>query len=107
MWKSAIGSAILLGLLLHSASSPPPLDAAGKPAPDRKRGNLFGPDKLWTIPLTLGPAEYAAMAPKGGPLGPGFSKNNEPLRKEKKQDAAAANIHKGKGFGLEFPWVKG
>src|SRR6185436_19982027 len=73
--------------------------------PDLKRGDLFGPDKLWTIHLKLGPKEYAAMAPKGGALGSDFPKKD--AKKDEKKDAETPDIHKGKGFGLEFPWVKG
>jgi len=105
MRKTAIGSAVLLGLLLSSASGQTPPKAVGKPAPDRKRGDLFGPDKLWTIHLQLSAKAYAAMPPKGG----GFPvpKKDEPPKKAEKQGADVPDIHKNKGFGLEFPWVKG
>src|SRR5258708_9673885 len=107
MREKAIGSAVLLGLLLSSASSQTPPKAEGKPAPDLKRGDLFGPDKLWTIHLKLGPKEYAAMSPKGGALGSAFPKKGEPPKKDEKKDAEAPDLHKSKGFGLEFPWCNG
>lgn len=98
MRNTAIGSAVLLGMLLSSASGQTP------PHADLKRGDLFGPDKLWTIHLKLGAKEYAAMTPTRG--GVGLPKKDEPPKKSE-ADAKAADIHKNKGFGLEFPWVKG
>jgi spore coat protein H len=107
MREKVIGSAVLLGLLLSSASSQTPPKAEGKPAPDLKRSDLFGPDKLWTIHLKLGAKEYAAMPPKGGSFGFPNPKKDEPAKKDAKTDAEASDIHKNKAFGLEFPWVKG
>jgi len=107
MRKTAIGSAVLLGLLLSSASSQTPPKAEGKPAPDLKRGDLFGPDKLWTVHLKLGAKEYAALPPKGGRFGFPNPKKDQPPKKGEKKDADAPDTHKNKAFGLEFPWVKG
>ncbi len=103
MRGTAIGSAILLGLLLGSAVSQAQPKAEGKLAADLKRGDLFGPDKLWTIHLKLGAKEYAAMPPKGGRLSFPNPKKDEPPKK----DTEAPDIHKNHAFGLEFPWVKG
>jgi hypothetical protein len=105
MRKAVITSAVLLGLLLNSASSQTPPKAEDKPPPDIKRGDLFGPENLWTIHLKLGVKEYAAMPPKGAGLP--FAKKDEPPKKDEKKDAKIPDIHKNKGFGLEFPWVKG
>jgi hypothetical protein len=93
--------------LLSSASSQTPPKAEGKPASDLKRADLFGPERLWTIHLKLGAKEYAAMPPKGRGFGSPFRKKDEPPKKEEKKDAEEPDIHKNKGFGLEFPWVKG
>src|SRR4051812_42303586 len=100
MRKTAICSAVFLGLLLSSASSQTSPKAAGKPAPDLKRDDLFGPDKLWTIHLKLGAKEYAAMPPKGGRFGFPNPRKDEPPKKGEKKDAEAPDIHKNKGFGL-------
>jgi len=95
----------ILGLLLSSASGQTPPKAVGKPTADLQRVDLFGPDKLWTIHLKLGAREYAAMPPKRS--GFPFPKKGEPPEKDQKKDAEVPDIHKNKGFGLEFPWVKG
>jgi spore coat protein H len=82
----------------------------GQPPKDLKRNDVFGPDKLWTIHLKIGAKEYPAMTPKGG-MNFGFPpKKGEPppKKEEKKPDADPnADVHKSKGFGMEFPWVKG
>src|SRR5205085_84278 len=107
MRKTASCSAVLLGLLLGSASSQTPLKAEGKPASDLKRADLFGPEKLWTIHLKLGAKEYAAMPPRGRGFGSPLPKKDQPPKKEEKKDAEQPDMHKNKAFGLEFPWVKG
>src|SRR5207247_1308558 len=70
-----------------------------------KRADVFGPEKLWTIHLKLGAKEYQAMQPKMGNIGFGFPfpKKDEP----KKDPNDNLDIHKGKGFGNEYPFVKG
>src|SRR5260221_8212773 len=102
MRTTASCSAVLLGLLLSSASSQTPPQAEGKPTSDRKRADLFGPEKLWTIHLKLGAKEYAAMTPKGGLP---FQKKDGPPKKAEKKDGEQPDIHKNKAFGLEFPSV--
>src|SRR5438132_8160598 len=106
MRKTAIGSAVLLGLLLSSASSQTPPKAEGKPAPDLKRSDLFGPDKLWTIHLKLGAKEYAAMPPKGARLGFPNPKKDDPPKTDANKDAEAPNTHKNKALGTEFLCTK-
>src|SRR5438105_4796698 len=78
-------------------------------AADMKRDQVFGPDKLWTIHLKIGAKDYQTMNPKGGgfPFGGFFPKKDEPKKEEPKaKDGEMQDIHKSKGFGMEFPWVK-
>ena len=70
-----------------------------------KRADVFGPDKIWDLHLKLGAKEYQAMQPKGGGMGFGFPKKDEPKKEENKDPNA--DVHKNKGFGIEFPYVMG
>lgn len=73
-----------------------------------KRADVFGPDKVWSIHIRLGDKEYQAMQPTGGGMFgfPAFGKKDPP-KKEEKKDGEKPDIHKNKGFGIEFPFVKG
>jgi len=79
------------------------------PAGEMKRDDVFGPDKLWTIHLKIGAKEFQAMTPKGGgfPFGNPFGKkDDQPKKKGEPKADPNADVHKSKGFGMEFPWVK-
>lgn len=84
----------------------PCLHGQAKPAKPAiaKRDDVFGPDKLWSLHLRIGAKEWEAMQPKGG-FGFGkfpFPKKDEPKPKPKEK----GDIHVGKLFGMEFPYVK-
>jgi hypothetical protein len=74
----------------------------------KKRADVFGPDKLWNIHLIVGKKEYEDMKPTGGNMFFPFPKKDEPKKEDPKKDPKAppADVHKSKGFGMEFPWVK-
>jgi spore coat protein H len=72
-----------------------------------QRDDLFGPDKLWTLHMTIGAKEYDAMQPKGGGMffNPFGKKDNPPSKK--KDEPANTDTHKNNAYGIEFPWAKG
>ncbi|MBI1832524.1 MAG: CotH kinase family protein, partial [Planctomycetes bacterium] len=99
----------ILALLLGSIADAPAQD---KPRVISQRADVFGPDKLWTVHIKLGAKEYDAMQPKGGGFGFGFPKKDFPPKKEEKKEVKKdadpnADVHKNKGFGIEFPFVMG
>ena len=61
---------------------------------------VFGPTKVWQFHLELTTKDWDKMQPTGGMRFPGGSKKPDDKRGDK-----PADIHKGSGFGLEFPWV--
>ena len=78
------------------------LALAWMPAPVRpqeKEKGLFGLTKVWKFHLELTAKDYDKMQPSGGPGG--FS----PKKVDGKQAERPTDVHKGSGFGLEFPWV--
>lgn len=96
LWLSALSGAVLVGGVC---------DAQDK----IKRADVFGPDKVWNIHLRLTAKNYQAMQPTGksdfGFGGP-FGKKDDPKKKDapKAKVDPDADIHKNKGFGIEFPW---
>jgi spore coat protein CotH len=75
---------------------------AGKPAKgERTAADLFGLDKLWQIQVEIPAAEFEKMQPPAGMRGPGG-----PQPPAKPADPNA-DVHKGSGFGVGFPWAKG
>jgi spore coat protein H len=105
----ALGSALVLLCNSRPLAAQPKPDA--KPAIIGSRADVFGPDKIWNIHLRLGAKEYQTMQPKGGGMMFPFPKKDDgpPKKKDepKAKDAApAADVHKNKAFGLEFPFVK-
>lgn len=94
-------SGIIIGIALAGGTA---LHGQTKPA-IAKRDDLFGPDKLWSIHLRIGAKEWEAMQPKGGfAFGKFPMKKDEP--KPKPKDKEKGDIHVGKLFGMEFPYVK-
>jgi spore coat protein H len=75
---------------------------SGKPAKgERVAAGLFGLDKVWQVQIELPAAEFEKMQPAGGPGGvfggPQQAKPADPN----------ADVHKGGGFGVAFPYGKG
>jgi len=105
--KSLYGLSLLM--LLVGISICPAQEKASAIA---NRDDVFGPDKIWTLHIKLGTKEYQAMQPKGGGFGFGFPKKDIfPKKDEKKEEKKApdvnTDVHKNKGFGIEFPYVVG
>lgn len=99
---------------LHIAFGTADLHAQDLPAKvkEGKRDEVFGPEKLWTVHLQFSANEYGAMAPKGGgfPFGGFFPKKGDAppkkIEEPKEKQEPAREVHKSKGFGMEFPWAK-
>ena len=68
--------------------------AKGVPGKD-----VFGLTKVWQIHLELTTKDFDRMQPTGGPRGFG------PKKPDDKQAEKPTDLHKGSGFGFEFPWV--
>jgi spore coat protein H len=99
-----------VAFLLCAAS--PSAQTTDKKPTDLKRNDVFGLDKVWTIHLTIGAKEYQDMTPTGGiSMFGGFGKKDAPPQFKKKPEKKPVDpdrdVHKSKGFGMEFPWVKG
>ena len=60
---------------------------------------VFGLTKVWQFHLELTARDYDKMQPTGGPGGFG------PKKPDDKPGEKPTDVHKGSGFGLEFPWV--
>ncbi|HEX4592496.1 MAG TPA: CotH kinase family protein, partial [Gemmataceae bacterium] len=82
---------------------------SGKPAKgERVAAGLFGLDKVWQVHLDVPAAEFEKMQPTGGPGGSGGP--GRFLGMQQPQDKPAdpnADVHKGSGFGVQFPYGKG
>jgi spore coat protein H len=85
-------------------------DAKDKKRADEKEAakDVFGLTKVWHFDLQISAKEYEKIQPTGGmrlPFGPpGPPPAEKPAEKpgEKPTD-----VHKGGGFGVEFPWIEG
>jgi spore coat protein H len=73
---------------------PTPKEAPGK--------DVFGLTKVWQFHLELTTKDWDKMQPTGGMRFPG---GFGPKRTDDKPGEKPIDVHKGSGFGLEFPWV--
>jgi spore coat protein H len=68
--------------------------------------DVFGLDKVWQFNLELKTEDYASMQPSGGRLGRGGPGGpGGPDQPAAKPADPNADVHKGSGFGMEFPIV--
>ncbi|MDY3561374.1 CotH kinase family protein [Gemmata sp. JC673] len=88
-------SPVVLAAVLLSPLRPPLAKAADQ--------NVYAPEKLWQVHVTLSPEEYAAIEPRGNRGFPGFGpapkipdKPTEPSRE----------VHRNT-FGTDLPWGTG
>ena len=72
---------------------------AAKEVPDK---DLFGLTKVWQFHLELTTNAFEKMQPTGGMRSPG---GFGPKKSDNKTAGKPADVHKGSGFGLEFPYV--
>ncbi len=111
MLKSIAGLTAVCGCFLLCQTSNHAQTKIEKAPAEMKRDDVFGPDKLWTIHLKIGAKEYQDMTPSGGMMmfgAFGGKKDAPPPKKEEKKPVDPnRDVHKSKGFGMEFPWVKG
>ena len=90
----------VLAVVGFSAISATGSHAAKPPKGERVAAGLFGIDKVWQIQIELPAAEYDKMQPAGGPGGPGGRQQDKPADPN-------ADVHRGSGFGVGFPYGKG
>lgn len=100
--------ALPLALLLALSGYAEQGFAQEKP-PIKKRDDLFGPDRLWSLHLRIDAKEYAAMQPKWGgfSFGKGGAKKAAPPKEEPKKDNPDKRDTRIGAFGTEYPYVKG
>ena len=77
--------------------------------PETVAADVFGLDKVWQFHLEIPAKDYETMQPAAGMRGPGGGRGGFPGG-EAEQLAARqadknADVHKGSGFGVEFPFA--
>src|SRR5438552_4173460 len=104
-----------LGASVALAADPPPAKEKEKAAKEAPGKDVFGLSKVWQFRLELSAKEYAAMPPAGGMRGPGFGPGpggpggpaRPPEKAPEKPGEPAREVHRGSGFGIEYPWAHG
>lgn len=76
--------------------------SAAKEVPCR---DIFGLTKVWQFQLELTAKDFDRMQPTGGMRFPGRPGGFGPKKPDDKPGEKPTDVHKGSGFGLEFPWV--
>jgi len=75
--------------------------------------DFFQTTKVWRIHLEIPAKEFEAMEPTGGMRFPGMggpgglpgARRTAPEKSTEKPTEKRTDVHKGGGFGFEFPWV--
>lgn len=67
---------------------------------------FFDSSKVWQVHVEMSAEEFAAMQPRGGPLGFGPPKAKEPAKEAAKDAGPPREVHRNT-FGVELPWAKG
>ncbi|MDB5352138.1 MAG: cotH 2 [Planctomycetota bacterium] len=106
-----------IGLILLTLVILPPVPLLGaqkeaqdkadvkRPAADVPGMDIFGRTKVWQIHLELTAKDFDRMQPAGGMRSPRDPGGFGPKSPDDKQAEKPTDMHKGSGFGLEFPWV--
>src|SRR5947209_19280000 len=94
------------------AADPPPAKEKEKAAREAPGKDVFGLSRVWQFRLELSAKEYAAIQPAGGMRGPGFGPGpggppRPPEKAPEKPGEPAREVHRGSGFGIDFPWAHG
>jgi spore coat protein CotH len=116
----SLGIALLLGAKFIDRSKASVSDSK-KRTPSQK--DIFGPTKIWNFHLQITAEDWKAMQPKGNsgpPGGPGgrmrpemdadvaeADRREAPRENDDDDEESSADVHRGGGFGREFPWVHG
>jgi spore coat protein H len=101
---------LLLFFLLASwltAEQPEAKKEPAKKASEKKAAagkDVFGPSKVWQFHVEIAAKEWDKMQPTGGMKFPGFGPGPKKDPAEKPGDKPA-DVHKGGGFGMEYPWA--
>lgn len=109
MWKRLVSGCMILAFGFGAAAVVKTYAAKPDGTKSAKgevvAADFFGLGKVWQFHIDIPAAEFEKMQPAmrrgpgGFPAGP-----QQPAAKPADPDA---DVHKGSGFGMEFPWVKG
>src|SRR5262249_46048829 len=121
-WAARTALIFSAAALVWALTGPP---AAGKDRATRTKDikketarDVFGLGKVWHLDLTLSAKEWEKMQPTGGmrfpgaPGGPGGGGGfgglpGGPQKPPEKGTEKPTDVHRGSGFGMEFPWACG
>ncbi len=101
-----------MGCLLFANVIPAPAnDQATSQKPNATASEsekFFATNEVWKLRLDIAAKDYEAMEPLGGMRFPGMpgGPGGGPARPER-PGPKPTDVHKGGGFGFEFPWVHG
>ncbi len=95
---AVVGSvALLFANIAWAQEATSPAKKAQEPDQD-----VFGLTKVWQFHLEMTAKNYDKMQPTGSMRFPG---GFGPKKPDDKPGEKPADVHKGSGFGLEFPWI--
>lgn len=107
--------ALVLAWLVSFPGMTPSPAAEGKADQDSKAmpaSEVFGPTRVWNFHLTIPAEDWGKMEPRGRMRFPGGRPGFGPREPDKAPEKAPAkpadkptDVHKGSGFGVEFPWA--
>lgn len=114
MRRVLVAATLTCSLVIGGSPARPNDQAASKKpaAKNAERGDFFATTRVRRLHLTIPAKDYETMEPAGGMRfpdllgGPGGFLDSAPRRPERPAPRPS-DIHKGGGFGLEFPWVHG
>jgi spore coat protein CotH len=114
--RMLVGCAIIAGTFgaATAVKSYAARSGAKPPKAESVAAGVFGLDKVWQFHLDVSAKDYETMQPAagmrgpgfpgGGPAGPGGSPGG-PAQLAAKPVDSNADVHKGSGFGVEFPFA--
>jgi len=101
-----VARCVSVGVVLAGFFAVPP-GAAQEGSAGNSAKSIFGPTKVHEFHLEVTPVEWTKMQATGGknPFAGMFGLGGPKDKTPDKDVPKSTDIHKGGGFGLEFPWV--